>query len=75
MQAIQTKYFGPTNHRGARIKAICAAASVTVPYDHALSVVENHIAAADVLLRRLDWSGRWVAGGLSDGSYAHVKAG
>lgn len=34
MQAIVTKYLGPTNVRGSRIKAACDRGSITVPYDH-----------------------------------------
>ena len=36
MQAIQTKYIGPTNTKGARIKAFCAAGSITIPYNYEL---------------------------------------
>jgi hypothetical protein len=31
---IKTKYFGPTNTKGARIKAFCLWGSVVVGYDH-----------------------------------------
>lgn len=34
MQAIVTKYLGPTNHRGSRIKATCWRDSITIPYPH-----------------------------------------
>jgi hypothetical protein len=30
-----TRYLGPTNHRGSRIKVTMAGSSVTVGYDHA----------------------------------------
>lgn len=66
-QAIATKYLGPTNHRGARVKATCDAGSVVVAWDHALSVPANHEAAARALARRLDWTGTWVGGALPDG--------
>ena len=43
--AIETKFLGPTNSRGSRIKATSLSGrgkSVIVPYDHALSQTENH---------------------------------
>ena len=33
MQAIQTKYLGPTDTKGSRIKAWCERGSVTIKYD------------------------------------------
>ena len=36
MQAIETRYLGPTNTRGSRIKATAAAGSITIHYDDAL---------------------------------------
>jgi hypothetical protein len=69
MQAIVTKFLGPTNHRGSRVKAWCEAGSVTVSWDHAKDVGGNHDAAAEALIRKLGWDapcyrGRWVGGGL-----------
>ena len=38
MTAILTKYLGPTDHKGARIKAWSVGGrSVTIPYPHELS--------------------------------------
>jgi hypothetical protein len=54
-QAITTRYIGPTNHRGSRIKASCERGNVTVAYDHAMGVEDNHRAAAKVLLAKLGW--------------------
>ncbi len=64
MQAIETKYLGPTNFRGARIKASAQAGSVTVPYDHALNVEGNHDAACKALVRKWGWFGSWIRGAL-----------
>ncbi|WP_059491413.1 hypothetical protein [Burkholderia ubonensis] len=70
MQAIVTKYLGPTDTRGARIKASCDAGSVAIPFDHALGQEERHAAAAMALARKLGWTrdaghlGRWVVGSL-----------
>lgn len=54
-QAIETKYLGPTNHRGARVKASCQAHSITLPWDHALGAEDNHKAAARTLIMQLGW--------------------
>lgn len=55
MQAIITKYLGPTDHRGARIKAIADAGSVMVHWDHALNVEDNHQRAATALAEKFRW--------------------
>ena len=66
-QAITTKYLGPTNHRGSRVKATCDAGSLTVPWDYALNVEDNHAAAVNALAAKLDWKGRWHLGGTKTG--------
>ena len=68
MQAIVTKYLGPTNSRGARVKATCQAGSKTIPWDDALDVDANHDKAALALARQLGWSMRFYRGGAPDGS-------
>jgi hypothetical protein len=73
MQAITTKFLGPTNSRGARVKVTAERGSITVSWDHALGAPENHRAAALEALKRWEWSGRWVGGGLPDTTgYAFV---
>lgn len=76
-QAILAKYLGPTNARGARIKATAQAGSITVPWDHALGSEENYARAANALLKKLGWhetmrTSRLCGGQLPDGSYAFV---
>lgn len=67
-QAITTKYLGPTNARGSRIKASSESGhSVTASYDHALNPVENHARAAIMLCEKLGWKGDLVPGGTKDG--------
>lgn len=75
MQAILTKYHGPTNHRGARITARSASGlSATVPYAHELEPDQAHRKAADALCIKLGWHHEWlVAGSLMHG-YAFVFA-
>jgi hypothetical protein len=76
MQAIQTKYLGPTTYRGGRIKATCQAKSVTLPWDYNVGVDENHRSAADRLRVKLGWGtethGDTHSGVLADGTYVHV---
>jgi hypothetical protein len=67
-QAIVTKFIGPTNFRGSRIKAKAFAKSVTIPYDHALNIEDNHMVAAETLATKLGWYGTWYAGGMPEGS-------
>ena len=72
MQAIITKYLGPTNFRGSRVKATCQAGSVTLPWDDALDMEENHDRAANARSAKLGWNkppyGKMVSGGLPDSS-------
>ena len=62
-QAIETRYLGPTNTKGGRIKATAWAGSVTVPYDHALNADANHRAAQLALRHKLGWQGKFAQGG------------
>ena len=72
MKAIQTKYLGPTDFKGARVKAWIKGNAVVGPWDHALETVDNHGAAARALVVKLKWSGRLVGGTLPDESMAWV---
>jgi len=54
-QAILTRWLSMTDHRPTRIKATCAAGSVTLDWDDGLDISANHRAAACALLRKLDW--------------------
>lgn len=68
MQAIATKYFGPTNFKGSKIKAYSEAfpRGMFVSWDHALGVEENHDAAARAFIKAKGWEGVWVRGGSAD---------
>lgn len=72
-QAIATKFIGPTNSRGGRIKATADAGSVTVAWDHGLNVEDNHRAAAEALARRYGWSTDLIGGGLPGSGYVFVQ--
>lgn len=74
MQAIQTKFLPCTDARGSRVKAWVEAGSVTIGWDHALNVEENHKAAAERLRQKLGWDtpnyGNIIGGSLPSGGYA-----
>jgi FKBP-type peptidyl-prolyl cis-trans isomerase 2 len=58
MIAIQTKYLGPTNAKGSRIKAFtCNGHSATIDYNYALSGEKLHFEAVKALVSKnnLDW--------------------
>jgi hypothetical protein len=79
MQAIITKFIGPTNTRGSRIKATCEAGHITIPYPHAENTGTAHRMAAQALVDKLGWTttnyGPLVGGGTPDGTgYAFVFA-
>ncbi len=60
-----TRYLGPTDHRGGRVKAthLTTRKSVTVSWDHALGIEENHAHAAAAVLGREPEFGTSVDGG------------
>ena len=79
MQAIVTKYFGPTNTKGSRIKATCAAGSLTVSVDNRWDQTQNHAKAAAMLVAKLGWvpsqgryAEKWFSAGLPNGDCVHV---
>ena len=61
-QAIVTAFLAPTNHRPARVKAMADAGSITLSWDHALGVEDNHRAAAGALAERFGWAAVMVGG-------------
>jgi len=55
MQAIKTRYIGPTNSKPARIKASCEAGSIIISWPHELNVEDAHTFAAIRLIKKLNW--------------------
>lgn len=53
MQAITTKYLGPTDTRGASVVARCQGKKIAVAWDHAIGSDENHELAALQLAHKL----------------------
>ena len=80
MQTIITKYLGPTNHRGSRIKARQSASyagapmSITIDWDYSLSAEQNHKAAAMAFAAKMNWLGDWVGGDNGSTGYSFVNA-
>lgn len=68
-QCITTKYIGPTDTKGARIKATTGNGkhSSTIAYPHEDSCNAHALAALD-LARKLGWTGALVEGGTATGS-------
>jgi hypothetical protein len=67
-QAIETRYLGPTNTKGGRIKATAYSGSITVGYDHALNTEDAHKAAALALRHKMGWQGKFAQGGNAKGN-------
>lgn len=68
MQAIKTKYFGPTNSNPGRIKATAESGSITIQYPHGAPGIEAaHTEAARALMVKMGWTGTLIAGGVKDG--------
>ena len=77
MQSIETRFYGPGNARGARIKAQASGGMfVWSDWDYAIGSEENHKQAAIKLIRKLGWAhdktrgdtyGDWYAGGTKNG--------
>ena len=81
-QSILTKYISPSNSRGARIKAVQSGwsdkkecVSVTISYPDDLNTDKAHALAAQMLARKLGWSGRYISASLGAWSdYAYCFA-
>lgn len=89
MQAIKTKYHGPTNNRGSRVKASCERGSLMVEWEHGLNPDQNHRRAAKLLLDKFagedvakygkavvdhHW-GEFITGEIEGGVCVHVLVG
>lgn len=73
---IRTKFIGPTNSRGSRVKAATLDKnpstgrpdSLTVDWNHSINAHENHRRAAMALAKRNGWGGFWAHGDALDGA-------
>ncbi len=66
-QAIETKYLGPTDTKGSRVKATAQAGSITLSWDDALYIDANHAKAARALADKFGWPGDLWGGGNAAG--------
>lgn len=71
-QVITTRYLGPTNTRGSRIKASADGGSVTIGHDSALSSENAHAKAARALCVKLGWTGTLISGVTASGEHVFV---
>lgn len=73
MTAIRTRFIGPTNFRGSRVKVVAGEGGkgfqLTVVWDHSVNSEQNHYRAAAALITKLEWwarkgtsYGKWYAG-------------
>lgn len=72
MQAITTKFHGPTNIRGSRISATAEAGRITLSWDSAKNPEANHLAAAVAFAQKFGCKGRIVGGDLPRANPAHM---
>lgn len=74
MQAIETKYLGPTNTKSSRITARCEAGHITSTSHHnrATNVEDDHRWAAIELITKLGWFGHWVQGAVPSNNKGYV---
>lgn len=77
MQAITTKYIGPSNVRGSRVKATSgwphSKISVTLDWDNGMHRDDNHKAAAMALAEKYERVGTWHGGHSPDGGMVFVQ--
>ena len=75
MQAIETRWLGPTDTKSNRISARCDAGRIILPWDNSLNQELNHRAAARTLAIKLGWLGTWASGSVPSlpNSYVHCN--
>ena len=71
---ITTKFLGPTNHRGSRVKATGPLGSITISWDHALNISANHDAAARAYATKFDAHGEALRDCPDGGGFVYVYA-
>jgi hypothetical protein len=74
MQAIETKYIGPTDTKGGRISARCEARRIVRDVDHSLGIEERHTAVARELINLLGWHGHWICGAVPSNPNGYIFA-
>jgi hypothetical protein len=73
MKVIVSKYLGPTNTKGARVKVtVPYGKSITVPWDYSLDAFFNHDKACLALLEKINMKGKVLTAWFKDGQYIHI---
>jgi len=70
--AVTTKYLGPTDNRGSRIKATFGSENLIIPYHSNLNPAEAHQEAAYALLNYLKITFSELKGGEIKDGYAFI---
>ena len=75
--SIRTKYLGPTNYRGSRVRVWRGDSSyrddpnsLEIGWDYSSEVSENHSAAVSAYVGRAGWDGQWMCGATESGCVA-----
>jgi hypothetical protein len=75
--AVMSTWYGPTNHRGSRIKVKRAddmgGKTVTVSWDYSIGIMENHAEAIKQYLEMMNWGGVYTVGATANGAVAVWK--
>ena len=76
MKAIRTRFIGPSNVKGARVKADDGDGNtVTLSYDYALGADKTHKLACDALCAKMQWRGELQGGSfMGDMFWVFVQA-
>lgn len=67
MKTISTKYLGPTDFKGSRVRATDGDSSVILNWQSELSSDANHARAARELARKNGWKGTLIQGNTKTG--------
>lgn len=71
MQAIRTRFHGPSNVKGSRYSAKCEARTIYLSADHSLDSADNHRRACEELVKVMGWNTGKLAGGMVGGEFQH----
>jgi hypothetical protein len=67
-KAIETRYLGPTDDHGTRIRALSSKGhGLVLAWDYELNDEGNHVRAARALAENARWFGSWVGASTREG--------
>lgn len=73
LQTIKTRYIGPTNTKGSRVKASAGCCSIVRPWDYGFNAADNHANVAEELANSLGWNNDLFQGDFSADGYVFVS--